>query len=83
MLDLKSAAPAARRWLKLVDTADVLMHSIRPQKLAAIGLDPQTLRTRNPRLVYAGPARLRRGRPLRRHARLRRHHPGPVGLRRR
>jgi crotonobetainyl-CoA:carnitine CoA-transferase CaiB-like acyl-CoA transferase len=30
------------------------MHSIRPQKLAAIGLDPQTLRTRNPRLVYAG-----------------------------
>src|SRR5215216_6634561 len=53
VLDLKQ--PAGRdALLKLVDTADVLMHSIRPQKLAAIGLDPQTLRTRNPRLVYAG-----------------------------
>jgi len=53
VLDLKSAA-GRDALLKLIDTADVLMHSIRPQKLAAIGLDPQTLRTRNPRLVYAG-----------------------------
>ena len=30
------------------------MHSIRPQKLAAIGLDPDTLLARNPRLVYVG-----------------------------
>jgi crotonobetainyl-CoA:carnitine CoA-transferase CaiB-like acyl-CoA transferase len=53
VLDLKQ--PAARdALLKLVDTADVLMHSIRPQKLAAIGLDPQALRLRNPRLVYVG-----------------------------
>ncbi|KRB68009.1 CaiB/BaiF CoA transferase family protein [Noviherbaspirillum sp. Root189] len=53
VLDLKT--PAAREaLLKLVDTADVLMHSIRPQKLAAIGLDPDTLRKRNPRLVYVG-----------------------------
>jgi crotonobetainyl-CoA:carnitine CoA-transferase CaiB-like acyl-CoA transferase len=53
VLDLKT--PAARATLlELVDTADVLMHSIRPQKLAAIGLDPATLRTRNPRLVFAG-----------------------------
>jgi crotonobetainyl-CoA:carnitine CoA-transferase CaiB-like acyl-CoA transferase len=53
VLDLKQ--PAGREaLLKLVDTADVLMHSIRPQKLAAIGLDPQTLRTRNPKLVYVG-----------------------------
>jgi crotonobetainyl-CoA:carnitine CoA-transferase CaiB-like acyl-CoA transferase len=53
VLDLKT--PAGREaLLKLVDTADVLMHSIRPQKLAAIGLDPQALRTRNPKLVYAG-----------------------------
>ena len=40
--------------LRLVDTADVLMHSMRPQKLSAIGLDPDTLRARNPRLVYVG-----------------------------
>jgi crotonobetainyl-CoA:carnitine CoA-transferase CaiB-like acyl-CoA transferase len=53
VLDLKTE-PARQALLKLVDTADVLMHSIRPQKLAAIGLDPDTLRARNPRLVYVG-----------------------------
>jgi len=53
VLDLKTA-PAREALLKLVDTADVLMHSIRPQKLAAIGLDPETLRARNPRLIYVG-----------------------------
>jgi len=53
VLDLKT--PRARAaLLKLVDTADVLMHSIRPQKLAAIGLDPAALMARNPRLVYVG-----------------------------
>ena len=53
VLDLKSAA--GREALeKLVATADVLMHSIRPQKLAAIGLDPDEVRARNPRIVYAG-----------------------------
>lgn len=53
VLDLKTAA-AREALLALVDGADVLMHSIRPQKLAAIGLDPDTLRARNPRLVYVG-----------------------------
>jgi crotonobetainyl-CoA:carnitine CoA-transferase CaiB-like acyl-CoA transferase len=53
VLDLKT--PAGRETLlNLVDTADVLMHSIRPQKLAAIGLDPQAVRTRNPKIVYVG-----------------------------
>ena len=53
VLDLKTAA--GRDALgKLIDTADVLMHSIRPQKLKAIGLDPDEVRARNPRLVYAG-----------------------------
>ena len=40
--------------LRLVDGADVLLHSIRPQKLAKLGLDPATLLARNPRLVFAG-----------------------------
>lgn len=53
VLDLKTA-DARDALLKLVDTADVLMHSIRPQKLAAIGLDPDALRKRNPKLVYVG-----------------------------
>lgn len=53
VLDLKTPQ-GQEALLKLVDTADVLMHSIRPQKLAQIGLDPETLRARNRRLVYAG-----------------------------
>ena len=52
-LNLKD--PAAREaLLKLVDTADVLMHSVRPQKMAALGLDHETLLARNPKLIYAG-----------------------------
>jgi len=53
VLDLKRE-DARAALLQLVDSADVLMHSIRPQKLAAIGLDPETLLRRNPRLVYVG-----------------------------
>lgn len=53
VLDLKTA-DAREALLKLVATADVLMHSIRPQKLAAIGIDPETVRAHNPGLVYVG-----------------------------
>ncbi len=53
VLDLKLAA-AREALLRLVDTADVLMHSIRPQKLKAIGLDPGEVARRNPRLIYVG-----------------------------
>lgn len=52
-LNLKDAQ-AREALLKLVDTADVFMHSVRPQKMAALGLDQETLLQRNPRLVYAG-----------------------------
>lgn len=52
VLDLK--LPAGRdTLLRLLETADVVMHNIRPQKLAALGLDPETLRVRFPRLVCA------------------------------
>lgn len=37
----------------LIASSDVFMHNIRPQKLAALGLDPDVLRTRYPRLVLA------------------------------
>ncbi|MBR8657581.1 CoA transferase [Achromobacter sp. Marseille-Q0513] len=53
VLDLKQAA-ARQALLALVDGADVLMHSMRPAKMAALGLDAATLCARNPRLVYAG-----------------------------
>lgn len=53
VLDLKQA-DARDALLALVDGADVLMHSMRPAKMARLGLDPQTLCARNPRLIYAG-----------------------------
>ena len=40
--------------LHLIGGADVFMHNMRPQKLAGVGLDPDTLRKACPRLVYAG-----------------------------
>ena len=53
VLDLKQAA-ARNALLTLADTADVLIYSVRPQKMAALGLAPQTLRARNPRLIVVG-----------------------------
>ncbi len=53
VLDLKLADDRAA-LLKLVDGADVFVHSMRPQKLVKLGIDPETLLARNPRLVYAG-----------------------------
>ncbi|NLC36493.1 MAG: CoA transferase [Alcaligenaceae bacterium] len=53
VLNLKQEA-ARQALLQLLDTADVFMHSIRPQKMAALGLSPEELRARNPKLIYAG-----------------------------
>ena len=53
MLDLKK--PEARAALQaILETADVFMHSIRPQKLAPLGLEPKSLLARFPRLIFAG-----------------------------
>ncbi|MDR0261574.1 MAG: CoA transferase, partial [Comamonas sp.] len=53
VLDLK--APEAQEALHaLLKTSDVFMHSMRPQKLAKLGLDPVRLRAQYPRLVYVG-----------------------------
>lgn len=51
-LDLTSSAGQSA-LIRLIDTADVLMHNIRPQKLAALGLEVDVVRARWPRLVYA------------------------------
>jgi len=53
VLDLKQA-PARDALLRLVDTADVFVHNIRPQKLEPLGLGADALTARNPRLIYAG-----------------------------
>ena len=53
VLDLKQ--PAAQEALHaLLAGADVLMYSMRPQKLAALGLDHELLRSRYPGLVFVG-----------------------------
>jgi crotonobetainyl-CoA:carnitine CoA-transferase CaiB-like acyl-CoA transferase len=53
VLDLKQA-PAREALLRLVDTADVFVHNIRPQKLEGLGLGSDSLLARQPRLIYAG-----------------------------
>lgn len=51
-LDIKSRE-GREALLRLIESADVFINNIRPQKLAALGLDPQALRQRCPRLIYA------------------------------
>jgi len=48
VLDLRDERDA---FLRLVDAADLLIESRRPGELAALGLGPDELRARNPRLV--------------------------------
>ena len=59
-LDLKQ--PAAREaLLKLVETADVFVHNMRIGAASRLGLDYETLRARNPKLVYACASGFRKG----------------------
>ena len=51
VLDLKSEAARAALW-RLIDGADVLVHNIRPQKMAKLGFDPDSVLERNTTLVY-------------------------------
>ena len=53
VLDLKQEA-GREALLTLADTADVLVCSVRPQKMRALGLAPEVLRERNPRLIVVG-----------------------------
>ncbi len=51
-LDLKQ--PAARdALLKLAETADVFVHSMRAQAIGRLGLDYAALKAANPRIIYA------------------------------
>jgi crotonobetainyl-CoA:carnitine CoA-transferase CaiB-like acyl-CoA transferase len=51
-LDLKSAE-GREALLRLVETADVFVTSLRPKAITALGLDVEDLRARNPRIIYA------------------------------
>jgi crotonobetainyl-CoA:carnitine CoA-transferase CaiB-like acyl-CoA transferase len=52
VLDLKIDAAKDALW-RLIATANVLVHSMRPQKMAALGFGHETVCAKNPRLVYA------------------------------
>jgi alpha-methylacyl-CoA racemase len=52
VVDLKSAS-SRRAFLDLVDVADVLIDPYRPGTLEKLGLGPEILCRRNPRLIYA------------------------------
>jgi crotonobetainyl-CoA:carnitine CoA-transferase CaiB-like acyl-CoA transferase len=51
-LDLKSES-GREALLRLVETADVFLTSLRPRALRSLRLDVADLRARNPKLIYA------------------------------
>ena len=51
VLDLKRAPARAALW-RLVDTADVFVHNIRPQKITALGFSPDAVMQRKSDIVY-------------------------------
>lgn len=51
-LDLKTAE-GREALLKLIETADVFITSLRPRAIRALRLDVEDLRARNPRIIYA------------------------------
>jgi len=53
VLDLKQAAGHAA-LLKLVETADVLIHNNRPQVMARLKLDYPSIKAVNPKIIYCG-----------------------------
>ncbi len=50
-VDLKTEA-GREVLLRLIDTADVFLTSLRPKAIKALGLTPEELQARNPRLIY-------------------------------
>ncbi len=53
VLDLKRAAAKDALW-RLIEGADLFVHNIRPQKIAALGFGPDAVLARNAGLVYGG-----------------------------
>ncbi len=62
VLDLKQRSAQAALW-RLVDGADVFVHSMRPQKIEKHGFGHAAVCARNPRIVYAAIHGYREGGP--------------------
>ena len=63
-IDLRSER-GRELFLRLVDEADVVMENFTPGKMAALGLGPEELLARNPRLIYASTSGFGQTGPLR------------------
>lgn len=53
VLDLKRDEAKQAMW-RLIDSADMLVHNVRPQKIARLGFDPDSVLARNPKIIYGG-----------------------------
>ena len=53
VLDLKQQGAKEVLW-RLIDGADVFVHSMRPQKIETLGFGHDAVLKRNPRIIYAG-----------------------------
>ena len=53
VLNLKKQKAKEALW-KLIEDADIFIHNIRPQKIAALGFDPDTVMKNNSKIVYVG-----------------------------
>lgn len=53
VLDLKQQSAKDALW-RLIDTADVFVHSVRPQAMERLGFGTDAVCGRNPRIIYAG-----------------------------
>jgi crotonobetainyl-CoA:carnitine CoA-transferase CaiB-like acyl-CoA transferase len=62
VLDLKHSAAADALW-RLIATADVFVHSMRPQAIERLGFGHETVCARQPRIVYAAIHGYRSGGP--------------------
>ncbi len=51
VLDLKRAPAKDALW-RLIDSTDILVHNVRPQAIARLGFDPDSVLARNPKIVY-------------------------------
>lgn len=65
-LDLKDAA-GKEAFLRLVETADVVLEGFRPGVMAKLGLDPETLRQRKPGLICVSISSYGQDGPMREH----------------
>ncbi len=62
-LDLKRERARQALW-RLIDGADMLVHNMRPQKMASLGFDPDSVLAAKPDIIYGGLYGYRDGGPF-------------------